>query len=256
MSTSWDAKQYQQRHAYVFQYGKAVLDLLAPQKGERILDLGCGSGQLTAAIAESGASVIGLDSSPEMLAEARANYPAIEFRLGDARNFVLESPVNAVFSNAVLHWVKNASAAAVCVARALKPGGRFVAEFGGHGNIQPIVDALREILGPVETPWYYPSIGEYATVLEQNGLEPREAWLIDRPTPVEGEDGLEDWLAVFARDFVAHMDPPRRKEVFLAVADKLRPTNYKDGVWTVDYRRLRVVASKVALQKPRATLEV
>jgi len=246
MTTTWDAKQYQQRHAYVFQYGKAVLDLLAPQKGERILDLGCGSGQLTAAIADAGASVVGLDSSPEMLAEARAHYPAVEFRLGDAADFAMESPVDAVFSNAVLHWVKNARGAAGCIARALKPGGRFVAEFGGHRNIESIVAALHQVLGPVETPWYYPSIGEYATLLEHHGLEPRQAWLIDRPTPVEGQDGMEDWLAVFARDFVSHMELPQRQDVFRAVAQKLRPTNFKDGVWTLDYRRLRIVAHKTA----------
>jgi trans-aconitate 2-methyltransferase len=240
MSTAWDAKQYQQRHSYVFQYGQAVLDLLAPQKGERILDLGCGSGQLTAAIADAGAAVIGLDSSPEMLAEARAHYPAIEFRLGDAANFSVEPAVDAVFSNAVLHWVKNAAGAAGCVARALKPGGRFVAEFGGRGNNQSILDAIRELLGPVETPWYYPSIGEYASVLEQHELETRQAWLIDRPTPVEGEDGLEDWLAVFGRDLMGEAE---RK----MIAQKLRPSHYKDGVWTIDYRRLRIVAYKAAL---------
>lgn len=237
MNTTWDAKQYQQRHCYVFQYGQAVLDLLAPRKGERILDLGCGSGQLTAAIADTGAAVIGLDSSPEMLAEARTHYPAIEFRLGDAADFTLESPVDAVFSNAVLHWVKNAAGAARCIARALKPGGRFVAGFGGRGNNQSILEAIRELLGPVETPWYYPSIGEYASVLEQHELETRQAWLIDRPTPVEGEDGLEDWLAVFGRDL---MGVPQRE----MIAEKLRPTHYKDGVWTIDYRRLRVVAKK------------
>jgi len=239
MSAGWDAKQYQQRHSYVFQYGQAVLDLLAPQKGERILDLGCGSGQLTSAIAEAGAAVIGIDSSPEMLAEARAHYAAIEFRLGDAADFIVESPVDAVFSNAVLHWVKNAGGAAGCIARALKPGGRFVAEFGGHGNIQAVVDALREVLGPVETPWYYPSIGEYASVLERYGLEPREAWLIDRPTPLEGEDGMEDWLAMFAR-----FAP---KDQLHEVAERLRTTHFKDGVWTVDYRRLRIVAHKTAI---------
>ncbi len=243
---SWDAKQYQQRHSYVFDYGRAVLDLLAPQPGEKILDLGCGSGQLTAAIAETGASVIGLDASPEMLSEARANFPGIDFRLGDAAEFSLDESVDAVFSNATLHWVKNADAAAHCIARALKPGGRFVAEFGGHGNIQSVVDALRAVLGPVETPWYYPTIGEYATVLERHGLESRQAWLLDRPTPVQGEDGMEDWLAVFTRDFARHMDEQRRGEVFRAVADRLRPTHFRDGVWTVDYRRLRVVAVKTA----------
>ena len=237
MSTAWDAKRYQQRHSYVFQYGQAVLDLLAPQKGERILDLGCGSGQLTSAIADAGAAVIGLDSSPEMLAEARAHYPAIEFRLGDAADFAMDSPVDAVFSNAVLHWVKNAAGAAGCIARALKPGGRFVAEFGGHGNIQSVVDVIREVLGPVDLPWYYPSIGEYASILEKHGLETREAWLIDRPTAVEGEDGMEDWLKMFARDL---MSEPHRK----MIAQKLRPTHFQAGVWTVDYRRLRIVAHK------------
>jgi trans-aconitate 2-methyltransferase len=239
---SWDAKKYQQRHSYVFEYGQAVLDLLAPQAGERILDLGCGSGQLTAAIAGAGVSVIGLDSSPEMLAEARAQHPDVEFRLGDAAEFTLEAPVDAVFSNAVLHWVKNADGAAHSISRALKPGGRFVAEFGGHGNVQSIVDALREVLGPVETPWYYPSIGEYSTLLERQGLEPRQAWLIDRPTPLEGEDGLEDWLAFFARAF----NPGQRPDLWRAVADKLRPTHYRGGVWTIDYRRLRIVAVKPA----------
>jgi trans-aconitate methyltransferase len=247
---SWDAKQYQRRHSYVFEYGKALLDLLSPQPGETILDLGCGSGQLTAAIAQSGASVIGLDSSSEMLAEARAKFPQIDFRLGDAADFALDYPVDAVFSNATLHWVKESAAAAGCISRALKPGGRFVAEFGGHGNIQPVVDALHAALGPVESPWYYPTIGEYATVLERCGLETREAWLIDRPTQVEGEDGMEDWLAVFARDFVRGMEPSRQKAAFRSVADLLRPTKFRAGIWTVDYRRLRIVAHKVVARKP------
>ena len=243
---SWDAKQYQQRHSYVFEYGRAILDLLAPRPGEKILDLGCGSGQLTGAIAEAGASVIGLDASPEMLVEARTNFPGLDFRPGDAAEFSLDESVDAVFSNATLHWVKNADAAVGCIARALKPGGRFIAEFGGHGNIQSIVDALHAVLGPVETPWYYPSIGEYATILERHGLEPRQAWLIDRPTPVEGEDGMENWLAVFARDFVRDMSEPRGRELFHAVAERLRPTHFRDGVWTLDYRRLRVAAVKTA----------
>jgi trans-aconitate methyltransferase len=241
---SWDAKQYQRRHSYVFEYGQAVLDLLAPQSGEIILDLGCGSGQLTAAIAKAGASVIGLDSSSEMLAEARANFPAVDFRLGDAADFALDEPVDAVFSNATLHWVKNSDAAARCMARALKSGGRFVAEFGGHGNIQPVVDALHAVLGPVESPWYYPTIAEYATVLEHHGLETQQACLIDRPTQVEGEDGMEGWLAVFAGDFVRHLEPPQQEAVFREVAEKLRPAKFRDGTWTVDYRRLRVVAQK------------
>ena len=168
-----------------------------------------------------------------MLAEARANYPALDFRQADAANFTIDPPVDAVFSNAVLHWVKDASGAAASISKALKPGGRLVAEFGGHGNIRSILDAL----GPIETPWFYPTIGEYATILERHNLEPRQAWLIDRPTPVEGEDGFEHWLSIFCRDITT---PEQRK----TLADKLRTSHYKAGVWTLDYRRLRIVAYK------------
>jgi trans-aconitate methyltransferase len=242
---SWDAQRYQQRHSYVYEYGQAVLDLLAPQAGERILDLGCGSGQLTAAIAATGALVIGTDSSPEMLAEARAHFPQLDFRQADAADFSLDTPVDAVFSNAVLHWVKDAAGVARSVRAALKPGGRFVVEFGGRGNVQSVLRAIRSVLGAdkeSESPWYFPSIGEYASLLEQHGFEPRRALLIDRPTRLEGEDGMEDWLAVFARGFVEHLDEVERKKVWREVAAHLRPANYNNGVWTVDYVRLRIVA--------------
>ena len=242
---SWDAQRYQQRHSYVYEYGQAVLDLLAPQAAERILDLGCGSGQLTAAIAASGAKITGIDASLEMLTEARAHFPALVFVQADAAQFAFHEPFDAIFSNAVLHWVKDAAGVARSIHGALKPGGRFVAEFGGRGNVQSVLNAIQTVLGPVESPWYFPSIGEYATLLEQHGLQPRRALLIDRPTRVEGEDGMEDWLAVFARSFVEHLDEADRKKIWHDVAARLRPTNYNNGVWTVDYVRLRVVAVKL-----------
>jgi trans-aconitate methyltransferase len=239
---SWDPQDYQQRYSYVFEYGEALLDLLAPQAGERILDLGCGAGQLTAAIARTGAVAFGIDSSPEMIVQARANFPALDFRIGDATEFSVDQPLDAVFSNAALHWVKDAGAVAACVSRALKPAGRLVAELGGRGNIQSVVNAIREVLGPVDLPWFFPSIGEYTSVLETHGLEVRRAELFDRPTRLEGEDGMEHWLAVFGASIVASMPETRQKEIWCAVAQKLRPQCYRDGGWTLDYRRLRVVA--------------
>jgi len=245
MTGMTDPRGYQDRHGYVFRFGEDLLALLQPKPGERILDLGCGTGQLTAAVAESGATVIGLDISQEMLAQARANYPALEFIQGDASNFALSGPVDAILSNAALHWVRNAEGVAASVARALKPGGRFVAELGGHGNIQSVIDALRAVLGPnVKFPWYFPAIGEYTSILERHGLEVREARLFDRPTQVEGEDGFENWLAVFARGALGDADRRREKEMFKAVAERLRESHYRDGVWTLDYRRLRLVAVK------------
>jgi len=238
-TNQWDAEHYQARHSYVWQYGEGLIDLLAPQPHEKILDLGCGTGQLTARIAASGASVLGIDRSPEMIAQAKQNFPDIPFRVADATTFELDQPVDAVFSNAVLHWVKDADAAAARVFAALKPSGRFVVELGGHGNTRTLLAAIREVAGAVELPWYYPSVAEYAGVLEREGFEVRFATLFDRPTRAEGEDGLEDWLAMFAGSFLGST---ARREV----VERLRHSMYFEGGWTIDYRRLRVVAVRPA----------
>jgi trans-aconitate methyltransferase len=239
MNQAWDAARYQARHSYVFVHGESLIELLAPRPGERIVDLGCGSGQLTTKIAESGADVTGIDRSEEMIAEARSNFPALRFNVADAANFMVDKPVDAVFSNAVLHWVKDADGVAKSVARALHPGGRFVVEMGGKGNVQTISDAVREVAGPVETPWYFPSVGEYTSLLERHGFEIAFATLFDRPTRVEGEDGMEDWLTMFGGPLVGeHGASAIRREV----ANRLRPKMFQDGAWTLDYRRLQVIA--------------
>src|SRR5688572_11002406 len=134
MSTAWSPQLYEGQHSFVWKYGADLLPLLAPQPGERIIDLGCGTGRLTAQIAESGAEVIGVDRSPEMIGQARQNFPKLRFLLADIASFESPEPADAVFSNAALHWVTDAEAAARNVARSLRPGGRFVAEFGGKRN--------------------------------------------------------------------------------------------------------------------------
>jgi len=182
----WNPKLYDDRHAFVWRHGAALIDLLAPRPGDVVLDLGCGTGHLTAKIAEAGATVLGVDSSAEMIAEARRAYPALAFEVGDARHLTFDGSFDAVFSNAVLHWVTEPDLAVAGIARALKPGGRFVAEFGGRGNVRAIMTALHsaaeEVGGEaVESPWYYPSVGEYTAVLERHGLEVTFAPLFDRP---------------------------------------------------------------------------
>lgn len=241
---SWNAERYEGRHSYVWQFGESLLELLAPQPGERILDLGCGTGQLTAEIAARGANVVGLDSSTEMLGQARQNYPKLKFMLADATRFRLDEPVDAVFSNAVLHWVKNGEAAVQSIAGALCAGGRFVAEFGGKDNIASILGALGEVFGATaeeRCPWWYPSIGEYAAMLERHGLEVQEARLFDRPTPVEG---MEDWIEMFCGSYFRGLSPAEAKEKMQELVELLRPKLYRDGAWTLDYRRLRVVAAR------------
>src|SRR5262245_22336955 len=144
---TWDAGLYDGRHAFVWRHGASLVELLAPKPGERVLDLGCGTGHLTARIAEAGAVAVGLDGSAEMLKQARAAYPQLEFVQADARDFRFDEPFDAVFSNAVLHWINEPAAVIRCVRDALKPGGRFVAEFGGRGNVRAVVAALQAAAG-------------------------------------------------------------------------------------------------------------
>jgi trans-aconitate 2-methyltransferase len=247
--SAWDAARYQDQHSFVWRFGANLVGELNPQAGERILDLGCGTGQLTAQIAQSGAAVTGLDHSAEMLAEARKNFPDLAFVEGDAADFHFPAPFDAVFSNAALHWVKDADGAVRSIARALRPGGRFVAEFGGRGNIANVQAALRTVLGPVadeRSPWFYPSIGEYTAILERHGLEVRNASLFDRPTALEGENGLENWLRMFGQSYLRDLTPERAGDAVSQLVEHLRGSQYRDGTWTVDYRRLRVFAVRAA----------
>ena len=250
MAKPWDADLYDRSHSFVWKHGAALLELLAPQPGERILDLGCGTGHLTAQIAASGAEVCGLDSAPAMIEQARRLYPALHFEVGDARNFAFAQPFDAVFSNAALHWVKPPAQVIACVHRALKPGGRFVAEFGGKGNVQTIALALQEAaraigVEPVASPWYFPSLAEYANLLEAGGLEPTFAVLFDRPTALEGEQGMRHWVEMFGTEQLSAIPEQRRPEFLRMVEERVRPTLWREGAWYADYRRLRVVARRV-----------
>jgi trans-aconitate 2-methyltransferase len=247
MSPAWDAQRYQGRHSYVWQFGESLIELLRPRVDERILDIGCGTGQLTAEIARSGAHVTGLDSSPDMIDQARRNYPGIPFVLADAASFSFAEPFDAVFSNAALHWVRDHNAAVGAIARALRPSGRLVAEFGGQGNIASVLAALRATLGETcdrRNPWNYPSDAEFNLLLERHGFEVLQSNLFDRPTPLEGENGMEDWLQMFCGSFLDDLSTDIRREKISELVARLGPTQYQAGVWTLDYRRLRVLAAK------------
>ena len=248
----WDSHLYENKHAFVWQYGEELLKLLNPKPGESILDLGCGTGQLTEKISLAGVEVMGIDSAPAMIEKARENYPDLLFDVADARNFQVEQPLDAVFSNATLHWVKEAEKAIACVHKALKPGGRFVAEFGGKGNVQAISQALStavKSLGitDVDTrnPWYFPSIGEYTTLLEKQGFEVTYAILFPRPTPLADQQaGMANWIQMFASTFLVGLTPDQQTEVIHQVEQALPQKMYSDGSWMADYKRLRFFAIK------------
>ena len=249
----WDAALYQGKHSYVWQYAEELFNWLAPQPGEHILDLGCGTGQLTQQIAMAKAEVKGIDAASTMIEKARQNYPHLEFAVADARDFQVEQLFDAVFSNAVLHWILEPDAVIRCVYQALKPGGRFVAEFGGKGDISAITSSLESVLSAMgfaspETlsPWYFPSVGEYASRLEHIGFDVTYAVLVDRPTPLDdGDAGMANWIRMFASRFLEGLSGDQQTQVIQAVEQRLKPMLYREGTWIADYRRLRVVAIKV-----------
>jgi len=249
----WDAQLYDDKHSFVWKLAAGVLDLLAAKPGERILDLGCGTGHLTAKIAEAGAHVVGVDRSPEMIRQAREKYPSLRFEVMDAREIALDGAFDAVFSNATLHWVKEPERVIAGIKSALRPGGRFVAEFGGKGNTGELLKAVGrawaniKLPGPAPHPWYYPSIAEYSTLLEQHGLEVTHAVLFDRPTPLDdGEHGLRNWLDMFGASFVEGLPEAVRDQLKEEVEHELRPHLFQNGHWVMDYRRLRVAAKHLA----------
>lgn len=241
-SQTWSAEKYAANAAFVPALGAPALELLAPRPGERILDLGCGDGALTEQLAASGAEVVGVDASAELLEAAARRGLAVRQMNGHALSFDRE--FDAVFSNAALHWMQQPALVVEGVRRALKPGGRFVGEFGGFGNVAAITTAIIASLeaegidGAARMPWYFPTDRDYASLLEAHGFTVRDIALIARPTPLP--TGLMGWLSTFASPFLKGLDEADAERV-LARAAHFAETSIKapDGTWYADYVRLR-----------------
>jgi trans-aconitate methyltransferase len=241
---SWRSESYLRHASFVPALGAAALELLAPGPGERILDVGCGEGTLTRQIAARGAVVVGIDSASSMVQAARAR--GLDARLLDAEALSFDGEFDAVFSNAALHWVRDHEALLAGVARALVPGGRFVAEFGGHGNIAAIQTALRAVLShrhlAPEPSRYYPTDDEYRGRLEAHGFRVDQISLIPRPTPLP--TGIRGWLEVFERSTLERLGR-EAGPVLDDVEELLRPSLCDgEGRWTADYVRLRFRATR------------
>jgi len=248
---NWDPAAYDDKYSFVWKKAAGLLELLDAQRGERILDVASGTGHLTAKIAETGAIVTGIDGSPAMLRQAQAKYPHVEFVLMDAREITFRESFDAVFSNAALHWIRPPERVVEGIARALRPGGRFVAEFGGKGNTARFVAAASRawkslgLPGAPPDPWYFPTVAEYAALLERHGLEVTYATLFDRPTPLEdGERGLRNWIGMFGDSFLEPLTEAQREAFKSAAEREARPALFRDSQWIMDHRRLRVVARK------------
>lgn len=252
IKNTWNAELYDNKHSFVFKYGEDLLSLLNAQKGERILDLGCGTGHLTNLIAQTGAEVIGIDNSEEMIAKAKKEFSSIQFSLQSATDFHFDEPFDAIFSNAVLHWVTEIEKVVDCLYENLKKGGRVVLEFGGKHNIQHIIAALQNALinnGHPEKAemnfWYFPSLSEFSSLLENKGFRVEYAAHFDRPTALEDtENGIKDWLKMFGQNFFKGIDETISDKIRSEAQEAIRSTNFKDGNWYANYKRLRVIARK------------
>ncbi|MFB6206581.1 MAG: trans-aconitate 2-methyltransferase [Haloglomus sp.] len=245
MSEDWDAARYDSDQSFVAEYGTPLVDLLDPATDATVLDLGCGTGDLTATLADQAETAVGIDQSAAMVARARGRHDEPRFVRGDLRALPVAAADGAL-SNAALHWIPDADQDRVLneVADALYPGGRFVAELGGTGNVASVVraanEARREHGYDLVDPWYFPSVGEYATRLERAGFEVRRATLFDRPTELDGTGGLASWLAQFGDPLFG--DCPDREQVAARTVERLRGDYFDGETWTLDYRRLRFIA--------------
>jgi SAM-dependent methyltransferase len=242
----WSAARYAATAHFVPAYGAPVVELLAPQPGERILDLGCGDGVLTEKIAAAGTTVVAVDAAPDMVGAAKAR--GLDARVVPGQSLAFEREFDAVFSNAALHWMHPPEVVLAGVARALKPGGRFVAEMGGHNNTAAIQTAFRAVLARrgIESlklsPWYFPSAGAYRARLEAARFQVEEIAIIPRPTPLEA--GFSGWLDTFADDFLNPLPPDDRVAAKQEIIDLLQPILMDEtGLWIADYVRLRFKAT-------------
>ena len=244
----WSATGYADNARFVADYGMPLIGLLDPKPGERILDLGCGDGALTEQIAATGATVVGVDASVDLLQQARAQGLDVREMNGQALSF--EAEFDGLLTNAALHWMPDAEAVVAGMARALKPDGRLFGEFGGHGNVAAIVTALLAALraegidGADRHPWFFPTSGQYREMLEAAGLAVDQIALIPRPTPLP--TGIEGWLETFGNPFVEGLADDTARRVLANAVALLKPSlQDHQGNWTADYVRIRFIARKL-----------
>jgi trans-aconitate 2-methyltransferase len=252
MKFNWNPDLYDNKHDFVLKFGEEIVKLLNPQKSETILDIGCGTGDLTKKIAELCGKVTGIDNSNEMIQTAQKKYPEISFIHADAKDYQLDNKFDAIFSNAVLHWIPQVNTMIQNANRHLKIGGRYVVEFGGKGCNYSIINTLKEQLDKerldypsIESMLYYPSISQYSTILENNGFEVNLALLFDRPTELKGGiNGLNDFIEMFLNWFFKHISDSDKLTIIERTIEILKPQIFNGTSWFADYRRIRIVAHK------------
>lgn len=248
---TWNAALYDTNHSFVSTFGQDLLAALAPRKDEQILDVGCGTGDLAHKIHELGAKVTGIDVSENMIQQAQHKYPHIRFTVRNVTALDYQEEFDAVFSNAALHWIKPQKQALQCIYQSWKQGGRFIAELGGKGNIKMITD---EVINQYRAhgleydmeqfPWYFPSTGEYASLMEEVGFTVACTQYFYRPTPLEGQDAIRNWLHMFGSGLFIGVPEDVREHMITTAQQNLSKKLCHAGEWIADYKRIRVIGIK------------
>lgn len=250
MNIKWDANKYTKDFSFVHKYGNDLIQMIDIREKMSVLDLGCGNGALTKKLCDMGLNAIGLDSSEDLLKIARELYPNIKFIKADATDFSLKTKMDAVFSNAVFHWIdkRKQSKMLDCVYKSLNDGGQFIFEFGGYGNNALIHTALQNEFQArnliYKLPFYFPTIGEYSQLLEKAGFKIVYATLFERNTELSGKDGLADWIKMFIKSPFEKVDGKIKNEIICSVVERLSKELYLDKKWYADYVRIRFKAIK------------
>lgn len=247
---NWNAQLYDGKHQFVSEFGQDVVSLLSPQEGETILDVGCGTGDLAFSLVKKGVKAVGVDHSADMVRQAAQKHPNIPFFVRDAHDLPYTEEFDAVFSNAAIHWMKQPAHVLSSIWNSLKPGGRFVAEFGGKGNVAGISRAIVkqiEDYDPSTYPWFFPSIGEYTSLMEAAGFRVSFAEHFHRPTRLEGVDGMQNWIQMFGGVITGEQTAAERERITAGAVEELKETHFYGDHWTADYWRIRVIGTKTDL---------
>lgn len=251
MNIKWNAGNYKNQFSFVSQYGEDVISLITAKEKSFVIDLGCGNGALTQKLTEKGYKVIGIDASEDMISLAKSEYPNLNFRPEDALSFKLPQKADVIFSNAVFHWIDkdNQEKLIENISHNLNYGGELVCEFGGYGCGEMVHSTLEKCFNKrnleYHHPFYFPTIGEYAPILEKYGLQTEYATLFERPTVQKSDDGLREWINMFVKKPFEGIDDNVKSDILDETNDILKNSLFIDGKWYIDYVRIRIRARKI-----------
>ncbi|MFS3930297.1 class I SAM-dependent methyltransferase [Priestia flexa] len=239
--------------SFISSFGGNVMNVLSPQAGENILEIGSGNGYMANQLSSLGVNITGIDSSENMVEQSQHHYPHLQFMHVNALDLDYEDQFDAVFSKNTLHLIHPPSVVIKNIYRALRLQGRFVTEFNGKNHLYPVFnEVMRQlavfniISSDFSLPFYFPSIGEYTSLLEQHEFHVQSAIYFTHPLVLQHEDGLRNWLDTHASSLFKNITAETKQIIFNRVEDRLQETFFKHDEWYLPAASIRVQAVKIS----------